>query len=89
MMVNESNLQQDEFVERFGGEPGTGRKGLYGITLSHFESIPTFKAQRSSRCKGSTALLRSEKKFCPKAIGDYVDNMGGEDTGNQLGSFFQ
>jgi hypothetical protein len=28
MTVNESNLPQDEFVAKFGGEPGTGRKGL-------------------------------------------------------------
>jgi hypothetical protein len=28
LMVNESNLPQGEFVAKFGGEPGTGRKGL-------------------------------------------------------------
>jgi hypothetical protein len=27
--VNESNLLQEEFVAKFGGEPGTGRKGVF------------------------------------------------------------
>jgi hypothetical protein len=29
MPVNESNLPQDEFVAKFSGEPGTGRKCLF------------------------------------------------------------
>ena len=29
MMRNESNLQQNEFVAKFGGEPGTCRKGIF------------------------------------------------------------
>jgi hypothetical protein len=34
-------------------------------------------------------MVRSEKKSCPKAIGDYVDNMGGVDTANQLRSYYK
>jgi hypothetical protein len=88
--VNESNLPQDEFVAKFCGEPGTGRKGLFiwkdtkpFRVASNFHGSEAVKVQRKQRY-GSFRT-----KSCPKAIGDYVDNMGGVDTVNQLRSYYE
>jgi hypothetical protein len=88
--VNESNLPQDEFVAKFGGEPGTGRKGVFiwkdtkpFRVASNFHGSEAVKVQRKQR-DGSF-----KTKSCPKAIGDYVDNMGGVDTANQLRSYYE
>ncbi len=76
MAVNEPNLWQDEFVTKFCGEPGTGRKGLFvwkdtkafRIT-SNFHDWEFVKVQSKQR-DGSFRT-----KSFPKAIGDNVDNM--------------
>jgi hypothetical protein len=87
--VNETNLPQDEFVAKFGGEPGTGRKGLFiwkdtklFRVASNFHGSEVVKVQRKQR-DGSFRT-----KSCPKAIGDYVDNMGGVDTA-MLRSYYE
>jgi hypothetical protein len=66
---------------KFGGEPGTGRNGLFiwkdtkpFWVTSNFHGSEVVKVQRKQR-DGSFRT-----KSCPKAIGDYVDNMGGVDT---------
>jgi hypothetical protein len=59
MTVNESNLPQGEFVAKFGAE--AERVFLYGKTLSRFDTLSTSMAQRSSRCKGSSVMVRSEQ----------------------------
>jgi hypothetical protein len=90
MTKNESNLQQDEFVAKFGGEPGTCRKGIFiwrdtkAFRLaSNYHGSEVVQVERKQR-DGSF-----RKKPCPKAIADYVDNMGGVDTANQLRSYYE
>ncbi len=69
--VNESNLPQEEFVAKFGGEPGTGRKGVFiwkdtkpFRVASNFHGSGAVKVQKKQR-DGSFRT-----KYCPKAIGD-------------------
>ena len=69
MMKNESNLQQDEFVAKFGGEPRTCRKGIFiWRDTKAFFSLPTTTAQRLSRSKGSSAMVLSERSLVPKLL---------------------
>lgn len=90
MTKNESNLRPDEFVAKFGGEPGTCRKGIFVWrdtkafrVASNYHGSDIVKVRRKQR-DGS---FRS--KSCPKAIDDYVNNMGGVDTANQLRSYYE
>ncbi len=66
------------------------RKSSYGETLRRFGSLPTITDQilsRSSSRKQRDGSFRS--KSYPKAIDDYVDNMGDVDTANQLRSYYE
>jgi hypothetical protein len=90
MTKNESNLRPDEFAAKFGGEPGTCRKGIFVWrdtkafrVASNYHGSDIVKVRRKQR-DGS---FRS--KSCPKAIDDYVNNMGGVDTANQLRSYYE
>ena len=90
MMKNESNLKQGEFVAKFGGEPGTCRKGIF-----IWREAKAFRL--ASNFHGSEVVEVKRKlrdgSFCykpyPKAVADYVDNMGGVDTANQLRSSYE
>jgi len=90
MTKNESNLRPDEFAAKFGGEPGTCRKGIFiwrdtkaFRVASNYHGSDLVKVSRKQR-DGSF-----REKTCPKAIADYVDNMGGVDTANQLSSYYE
>ncbi len=45
---------------------------LYEMKQSHFDSLPTSTAQKSSSFQGIRANFSVRTKSCPKAIGDYV-----------------
>ncbi len=90
MTKNESNLRPDEFVAKFGVEPGKYQKGIFVWrdtklfrVASNYHGSDIVKVRRKQR-DGS---FRS--KSCPKAIDDYVNNMGGVDTANQLRSYYE
>lgn len=90
MAKNESNLRPDEFAAKFGGEPGTVRKGIFiwrdtkaFRVASNYHGSDIVEVERKQR-DGSFKI-----KSCPKAIADYVDNMGGVDTANQLRSYYE
>ncbi len=90
MTKNESKLPPDEFAAKFGGEPGTCRKGIFVWrntkafwVASNYHGSDIVKVRRK-QCDGS---FRS--KSCPKAIDDYFNNMGGVDTANQLRSYYE
>ncbi len=83
MTVNELNLPLDKFVAKFCDEPGTGRNSPFiwkdtkaFRVASNFHGSELVKVKRKQR-DGSLRTMS-----CPKAIGDYVDNMGGVDTAN-------
>jgi hypothetical protein len=87
---NELNLRPDEFVAKFGGEPGTYRKGIFvwrdtnsfRVAYKHHGS-DIVKVKRKQR----DGLFIS--KSYSKAINDYVNKMGGVDTVNQLHSYYE
>jgi hypothetical protein len=90
MTKNESNLRPDEFAAKFGGKPGTCRKEIFvwrDIKAFRFTSnyhVPYIvKVSRKQR-DGS---FRS--KSFPKAIGYFVNNMGGVDTAKQMRSYYE
>lgn len=90
MTKNESNLRPDEFAAKFGGEPGTCRKGIFV-----WRDTKAFRVASNYHGSDIVKVLRKQRdgsfrsKSCPKAIDDYVDNMGGVDTANQLRSYYE
>jgi hypothetical protein len=90
MSTNALNLKPGKFVAKFGGEPTSCRKGLFIykdtnksirlISNYHGSDIIQVQKQRDGTYKDEP---------CPKAIDDYLKNMGGVDTANQLRSHYE
>jgi hypothetical protein len=83
MTKNESNLRPEEFVAKFGGEPGTCRKRIFV-----WRDTKPFRVASNYHVLDIVKVLRKQRdgsfrrKSCPKAMKDYVDNMGDVDTAN-------
>lgn len=90
MKKKESNLKPGEFVAKFGGEPGTCQKGLFiWRDIKSFRLVSNFHGSEIVEVKTKQSDGSFRMKTCPKAIAEYVDNLGGVDTANQLRSLYE